>query len=89
MEIAAAIVLILLAVVIVKILGFLLKAGFFILTVPLRIVGALFAAIIGILIFLPLGVIGGVIAVIIFPLMIILLPVMLVTLGIIQLLKHS
>jgi hypothetical protein len=89
MEIVAAIVLIFLAVVILKILGFLLKAGFFVLTVPLRIVGALFAAIIGILIFLPLGVIGGVIAVIIFPLMIILLPVMLVTLGIIQLLKHS
>jgi hypothetical protein len=89
MEIVAAIVLIFLAVVIVKILGFLLKAGFFVLTVPLRIVGALFAAIIGILIFLPLGVIGGIIAVIIVPLMIILLPVVLVILGIIQLLKHS
>jgi hypothetical protein len=82
-------VLIFLAVMALKTLGFLLKAGFFVLTIPFKIVGALFAVIIGILVFLPLGVIGAVIAAVIIPLIIIVLPVLLITLGIIQLLKNS
>ncbi len=89
MEILVAIVLIFLAVMALKILGFLLKAGFFVLTIPFKIVGALCAVIIGILVFLPLGVIGAVIAAVIIPLIIIVLPVLLITLGIIQLLKNS
>jgi len=89
MQVLAAIVLIFLAVVILKIVGFLLKAGFFVLTIPLKIVGGLFAITVGILIFLPLGVIGAVIAAVMLPLVVILLPVLLITLGIIQLLKNS
>jgi hypothetical protein len=89
MEIVAALVLIFLAVMVFKILGFLLKTGFFVLSIPFKILGALFAVIIGILVFLPLGVIGAVVAAVLAPLIIVLVPVLLLTLGIIQLLKNS
>jgi len=92
MGIVAAVLLIITAVVVMKILGFLLKTGFFVLTLPLKIIGALFAVLIGVCIFIPLGLVGAVIAVTIAPLLvlfILFLPVLLIALGIVQLLKNS
>lgn len=72
-----------------KLMAVILKAGFFVLSIPFQIVGAVLAVAL-ILALLPFAVVAGVVAAVFAPLLILgpLLPFLLVLFGLYLLLKH-
>jgi hypothetical protein len=72
-----------------KVFALVFKAGLFVLTIPLQIVGAIISVFF-LTLFLPLAIVGGIVATIFAPLLIIkpLLPLLLIGAGVYLLLKN-
>lgn len=91
MEIVAVLFVVLFAFIILKILGFFLHAGIFVLTLPFKILGVILSVLLFGLVLIPLGIAGVLVGLVMVPLtlLIFLSPFILVVIGIYLLLKKS